>query len=187
MDEQLETLVQETGVDDELAAMAAVAKALDPLSGPVRARVISWAAGRFGAPAMAPAVRGAAVSRKGEPAAVAEQTTDSGEYATFAELFDRLSPRNDDERILAAMYWLQVVQHQATMKSLDMTRILTDLGHRVDRIRDVLPRLQRGKPARVLQVSHGRGPKGRRVVKLSNAAITSIEAALNAGGFENAG
>jgi hypothetical protein len=148
--------------------------------------VIHWAAERYrvtirtlGSPSPRRAHPG-----DGRDDAVEEQPSDG--YDTFAELFDHLSPRNDDERVLAAMYWVQVVLNQATVTSLDMTKILTDLGHRVDRIRKVLPSLQGGTPALVLQVSHGSGRQGRRVVKLSRAGIKAVEAALAAGGFASA-
>jgi len=187
MDDQTGKPTPEPPVEAELAAMSVVANALETLTDPVRARVIHWAAERYGVGMKRSGGQSPRRSRGAEERDVDDDVEDlpvTG-YDTFAELFDRLSPRNDGERVLAAMYWLQVVGDQATVQSLDMTKILTDLGHRVDRIRDVLPGLQSGKPALVLQVRHGAGPQGRRVVKLSKAGVNAVGAALAAGGFEN--
>lgn len=186
MDDQSGMPAQEPVLDDELGAMSAVAKAVESLPDRGRARVIEWAAKRYGV-ATVPS-RGVSLVMG---SSAREQDSDAPDehvaYETFAELFDRLSPRTHDERVLAAMYWLQVVQNQPTATSLAMTNILSDLGHRVDRIRDVLPRLQGARPALVLQVSRGSGKSGHRVVKLSVVGIRTVETALAAGGFENVG
>lgn len=168
---------------EELAAMSAAAPVLQNLPPASRRRAIAWLGQLYDAPAARP-------TPAGSPRSGAHERSEGGESApaeaaAFADLFDRLAPRSDGERVLAALYWLQVIQSKPTATSLDMNRLLNDLGHWVERIRLVLPELQTSRPALVVQVRHGGGQQGRRVVKLSAAGTRAIEAALAAGGFEH--
>lgn len=182
--DSLEAVPEETDPAVELTAMSAAANALRPLSADSRRRAIAWLAELFNTPYTPSHAPGVQARPAALPAPTASTT--SGEYETFADMFDALSPRNDAERVLSALYWLQVFESRPSAKSLDMTKLLTDLGHRVDRVRTVLPALQSTKPALVIQVSHGSGAHGRRVVKLTAAGIKRVQAALSAGGFESA-
>ena len=168
---------------DELAAMSVATDALEPLSESARHRVVRWLSDVYGTGSAAGT--GAEVRRQHphEPKPQ-DPAPNNATFDTFAELFDALGPRDDDERVLAAMYWRLTHDDEAQTDSFHVNKALKDLGHAVDRVRNVLPRLQGTKPALVLQVSHGKGASGRRIVKLSLAGVRRIEAALAAGGFE---
>jgi hypothetical protein len=165
--------------------MSTAAAALKPLPAASRRRAIAWLAELFGDG------RGDAVAWLDRKPVRIERGAGSGprpggEHDSFADLFDRLSPRTEPERVFAALYWIQVIQQRPSATALDITGALAPLGHKVDRVRDVLPALQGARPALVLQVSRGSGKQGRRVVKLSTAGVRAVEVALAAGGFEAA-
>ena len=86
----------------------AVAKALEPLDGVVRQRVISWAASRFGASLPAPNES----SGTGRHTVSAGESV-RGEFESFAELFEAADPKTDKDRALIAAYWTQICQSQA--------------------------------------------------------------------------
>lgn len=170
----------------ELAAMAAAASAIDPLEEDAQRRIARWIADKYGGGAVGPAasVATAASTRvaSGSPALAAEAAPAS--YATFAEMYDHAQPRDDGESVLIAIYWIQSGGATQT-DSLHINKELNDLGRKVARVRDVLPKLMNSKPALVLQVTHGKGQQGHRIIKLSSAGTKAVEAALAAGGFEN--
>ena len=170
----------------ELAAMAAAASAIDPLDEDAQHRIARWLADRYGGGAIGPAAPvGAARSAPvtgGSPALAAEIAPAT--YATFAEMYDRAQPRDDSESVLTAIYWLQSAGATQT-DSLHINKELNDLGRKVARVRNVLPTLMNSRPALVLQVTHGKGQQGHRIVKLSAAGTRAVEAALAAGGFEH--
>jgi len=149
--------------DAEIAAMSAVAKALEPLDELVRRRVISWAASRFGLQLPAPS-KSLGIEREaastGESARV--------EFESFAELFDAADPKTDKDRALVAAYWAQICQSQATFPAQTLNASLKDLGHGLSNVTVALDGLKDEKPALVLQLKKsGTSKQARKTYKLT--------------------
>jgi hypothetical protein len=172
----------------ELSAMGAAASDIDVLDRDAKHRVVRWLADRYGGVAVGPTMPGPAAPVQRATGAGAPPPADKSPttYTTFAEMYDRAEPRDDGEGIVTAIYWLQAGGATQT-DSFHINKELNDLGRKVARVRDILPKLMAAKPALVLQVSHGKGQAGHRIVKLSAAGTKAVEAALAAGGFEHVG
>src|SRR5579862_7361508 len=133
--------------DAELAAMSAVAKALESLDEVVRQRVISWAASRFGA-SLPASIKSLGTERHVVP--IGESAR--GEFEDFAELFEAADPKTDKDRALVAAYWAQICQSQATFAAQTLNTNLKDLGHGLSNVTVALDALKDEKPALILQL-----------------------------------
>lgn len=171
--------------EDEFKAMASVASAIDGLGDvAARRRVMAWAADRYGI-----TLEGAPGRRTaGDRAAVGAAGLDQPhEYADFAEMYHAAGPRTDRQRLLVAGYWLQVRQNEQNLHADNVNEILTPLGQRIDRVRDVLPGLLAGRPALMIRAGKGKGVRGRVLFRLTTAGIGAVDAALAAGEFDDGG
>jgi hypothetical protein len=153
---------------DELDAMRAVASALDALPDDVRARIIAWAASRYG-------VRGiGGFSRLASPQDAAGDTgsgpSDGSEYSTFAEFFDAADPQTESEKALVAGYWLQKRQGMATFDSATVNRELKHLGHAVKNITSAFNDLIELRPALAVQTAKaGKSQQARKKYMITKA------------------
>jgi len=102
-------------------------------------------------------------------------------------MFYAARPRDDEERLLAAGYWLQTQQGERDLHADNVNELLTPLGERIDRVRDVLPRLFNSEPALAIRAGRGRGTRSRVLFRLTAPGIGIVDAALAAGGFSNLG
>ena len=147
--------------DAEIAAMSAVAKALEPLDELVRRRVIGWAASRFGSQIPAP-------SRSLEKETNPTGESARAEFESFAELFDAADPKTDKDRALVAAYWAQICQSQATFPAQTLNASLKDLGHGLSNVTVALDGLKDEKPALILQLKKsGTSKQARKTYKLT--------------------
>lgn len=178
--------------DTEVEAMGRVADALGDLEEGERSRVLRWAAERYGvviAPTREP-VGEPDTGRRSGPVTVVEnheqvdepagnRAAASRKFDTFAELYDAAPPSTDQERVLVAGYWTQVVQGKNPFGSRELNKDLRDLGHAVGNINKAMSANMRKKPALILQVSRGGGaPQAQKKYKLSDAGKRWIEARL---------
>lgn len=168
---------------EEFKAMAAIASALDALPDPpVRRRVITWVVDRYGfQQGQEPPV---VASRRGSP--TVEAGVGASEFGDFAEMYHAASPRSDRERLLTAGHWLQVHQSEQDLHADNVNEILTPLGERIERVRDVLPTLLSGRPALAIRTGKGKGSRGRVTFRLTTAGLAAVDAAIAAGGFDPA-
>lgn len=149
--------------DVEIAAMGAVARALEPLDEVVRQRVISWAASRFGASLPTPN-RSSGTERHSAPAGDSARL----EFESFAELFEAADPGTDKDRALVAAYWAQICQSQATFPAQILNASLKDLGHGLSNVTVALDALKDEKPALILQLKKsGTSRQARKTYKLT--------------------
>jgi hypothetical protein len=149
--------------DAEIAAMSAVAKALEPLDEIVQRRVISWAASRFGMPLSA---SGKSPGKEGQ--AVPNGESARGEFENFAELFEAADPKTDKDRALVAAYWAQICQSQPTFPAQTLNASLKDLGHGLSNVTVALESLKDEKPALILQLKKsGTSRQARKTYKMT--------------------
>lgn len=163
--------------DPEITAMTAMADALNKLEADdARARVIDWAAKRYGVK-LQPTRRSAAVggSDAGEDAEPAAPV-----FQHFSDLLDAAPSANTDaDRALIGGYWFQVVQGQETFTGFQVNNELKNAGHGIGNITDALTTLQRRTPAHVRQtMKSGRTRQARKTYKLTVAGIRAVQAMM---------
>jgi hypothetical protein len=174
--------------DPEIDAMSSVASALSDLDEEAKGRVLRWAADRFGITLGQDGREGARTSDLAgdETDEEADEGAKDGvelkAYEDFAELYDAAGPNNDDERVLAAAFWRQKIQGQASFQSLDLNRDLKNLGHAVGGINKVLGRSIQQKPALVLQLrKSGNSQQARKTYKLTGEGVKTVERMIRNG------
>lgn len=146
--------------DAEIAAMSAVAKALEPLDEAVRRRVVGWAASRFGSQLVNNVESG------GQTLAIAD--AEPADFEDFAELFAAAGPKSDKDRALVAAYWAQVCQGQSSFPSQTLNANLKDLGHGLSNVTMALDALKAEKPSLILQLKKsGTSKQARKTYKLT--------------------
>ena len=163
-------------VDQEVKAMGNVAAALEGLDEDAIARVLRWAAQRFGGAkgeALVSATPGSGGSGNGGSGASVIHEPPA--FEDFVDLFDAATPKTEADRALVGGYWLQVVSGNADFQSQDVNTALKDLGHGVSNITAAFDSLQERKPALVRQVAKsGRTRQARKKYKLTQAGITAV-------------
>src|SRR5690348_12573011 len=155
--------------DPEIEAMSQVAAALDSLADDARARVLRWAADRYGAQiatvAMPNSGRSSVGARDGIPEERPQRTAEARDatersFDDFVDLFDAVDPKSDVDKALTGAYWLQVISKQDSWQSLRVNNLLKDMGHGVGNVTSALRTAQERKPALVRQVhKSGRSPQ----------------------------
>lgn len=172
-------------VDPEIEAMSTIASALGGLE--TRARVLRWAAERYGAAVVQP--------RRPEPGgfATTEATdrqrqiggsaTPDPVFTDFVDLFDAVDPKTDAEKALTAAYWLQVVSKQPSWQSLRVNNLLKDMGHGPANITATLRKIQSSKPALVRQVAKsGKAQQAWKTYKLTTSGVAYVRDKLGLSG-----
>jgi hypothetical protein len=175
--------------DAELLAMATIKDALAELDADARERVIWWVTDRYHI-----ALRGIAdsIATNGGAGSHGSDDEDLGnddgsdengggvkEYEHFAELYDAAAASTDPERALVAAYWIQVLQQKTPFSSLELNKLLKDLGHGVSSINGAMTANIKKKPALMLQVSRsGSAKQARKKYKLTDAGKKWVDARL---------
>lgn len=156
--------------DRELAAMAAVTRALEHLDPEVRERVLGWAIKRFSAlgASTAPSL------------SAGTALTPNQQFEDFATLYDAAGPKTDPDRALVASYWLQDVQGEKNFKGQQANDLLKDLGHRVSNITDALSAGVRRKPNEIMQTGKsGSAKQARKTYRLTQAGIRRVNSMIS--------
>jgi hypothetical protein len=171
--------------DLEIEAMSQLAAALDSLTEDARARVLRWAADRYGAPTVTATVgRASAGAREGvfedkPPRAAEVRDASERSFEHFVDLFDAVDPKSEVDRALTGAYWLQVVSKQDSWQSLRVNNLLKDMGHGVANVTSALRTAQERKPALVRQVhKSGRSQQSWKTYKLTTSGVSHIRRML---------
>jgi len=170
--------------DREIKALASINDTLKALDEGERYRVIQWLAGKY--------VQGMHSQVSGYKPTVGVIEADSAikvntdgmapDFATFAELLDASGAATDAERLLAAAYWLQVIEGKPSWKSFEVNKLLKDTGRSIktsNALRDASKRTS-ASPAKVVQVSKSASTSGNgsKVLKLTSEGIKKVKAML---------
>lgn len=171
-------------MDLEIEAMGKVAKALGGLEEGARGRVVRWVAERYGV-TLAAAPREQIGGGTGGNAGGGELEDDElGERADveiptwedFADLYDASGASTHPERMLVAAYWVQVLRGQESFGSMELNKILKDLGRGVTGTSKVMTALIGKKPALILQLKKsGKSQQARKTYKLTDAGKKTVE------------
>lgn len=182
--------------DAEIEAMGKVAEALGDLEEETRTRVLRWAGDRYGVE-VGPRRRGRDRdddvhedaseddfddATSGDDVATGSVGSGQGrQFEHFAELHDAVDPSNDQERVLVAAYWTQVNLGKSPFGSLELNKLLKDLGHGVNAINKAMLSSMNKKPALILQVSRGgNAQQARKKYKVTEAGLKWIRGRLSA-------
>ena len=160
--------------DKEIAAMSAIAKALDGFSdedADVRERILQWACARYRVKAFATSQK-----KPGNESSNGDSSDASGlSFKTFADLHHAANPKSDVDRALVAGYWLGQGAARSEFTGMDANRELKNLGHPISNITDSLQSLIDKRPALVMQTAKsGAARQARKKYKLTDAGVRAI-------------
>lgn len=156
--------------------MEQVAEALAELDEASAARVIRWAADRYGIDQ--PSGKGQADS------GVDRATSDTDlEFSDLADLFFQASPSTQQEKILVAGFWFQAVKGDDDLTARQINDELKHLGHQVTNITRSFDRLMNKKPALAMQVRKtGSAQQAHKIYRLTRAGLDRVEEMLVSAG-----
>lgn len=170
--------------DPEIDAMSAVATALTDLEEDARARVLRWAADRYGVVMASTARRadeGRAVHTEVGPSEVTDEeiAEEAPTYHHFAELFGAASPKTNEDKALVAAYWVQVHEAHESWASRLLNTELKNLGHSIPNITDALSSNMRKKPQRVIQLKKsGNSRQANKTYKVTHEGLVYVQGML---------
>jgi hypothetical protein len=174
----------EDETDLEIEAMGTVSKALGGLDEEVRGRVVRWAAERYGI-TLGVAPRQQTGGGPGGNTGGGELDDDEldqhadddvSAWNHFAELYHASGASTHPEGMLVAAYWVQVLKGQESFGSLELNKLLKDLGHGVTGTAKVMTTLIARKPALILQLKKsGKSQQARKTYKLTDAGKKAVE------------
>ena len=171
---------ENTPIDAEISAMAAIVQALTPLEEEARERILCWANQRF-KDTTAHAVVSRAPGR--EPCAD-EKAGESMRYEQIHDVFDAANPTTGPDRVLVAGYWFQVYEHHDDLEGMTLNRALKDLGHVSANITRDLDSLINRTPHLVQQIKkEGSTRQARKKYRLTREGIRAVEKMLNREGL----
>ena len=169
--------------DLEIEAMGKVSRALAALDEDARGRVIRWVADRYGI-ALGPTSKKTSTTQgnNGSDAAPDEDGTvesaeqGAGNWEHFAELYHASGASTHPDGMLVAAYWVQVLKGQDSFGSLELNKLLKDLGHGVTGTATVMSSLISKKPALILQLRKaGKARQARKTYRLTDAGRKAVE------------
>jgi hypothetical protein len=172
--------------DPEIEAISAIATALTDLDDGARARVLHWAAERYGVQLSSDGRRSAATSDDNDTP-VREVTEDqikaeAPTFEHFAELFAATQPKTNEDKALVAAYWVQVIQGQDKWQSPTLNTELKNLGHAIPNITDALTSNIEKKPQRVIQLQKaGTSRQARKTYKVTHEGLVYVAGMLGHG------
>jgi hypothetical protein len=157
----------------EIAAMEAIAKALEGLDEDAVRRVINWTASRFDVVARsAPTLARATSVEAQRPGA-----------ADLASLYAQAAPNTEAEKALVVSYWFQVQQGHEDLESAAVNVELKNLGHGIGNITQAFDKLMASRPALAIQTrKSGKAQQARKKFRLTAAGIARVEEMLRASG-----
>lgn len=169
-------LMNTDGVDKELAAMSAIATALNGFMAEDREalnRILTWMNAKYGGrPFPAPSTASQAPSL----AAPQASSTSTREWSDAAELYDAAQPSLEFEKAVVGGYWIQVCQAKGEFTSQDVNSILKNMGHGVANITDAFSTAMARKPSLVLQTQKsGQSRQARKTFRLTTAGLKFVE------------
>jgi hypothetical protein len=166
-------------MDIEIDAMSVVAAALADLESEAQARVLRWAAERFGVTLSAPNSRRDAGGGGAASNSVGGAVIEPGEFEHFAELFAAAQPTTNEDKALVAGYWVQVNQGKDKWPSRLLNAELKHLGHSIGNITDALSSNMKRKPQRVIQLKKsGSTQQATKTYKVTDAGLVHVQGML---------
>lgn len=170
--------------EPELAAMAKVLSALEPLDDGTRARVVGWIVGKLeiGGVTNLKSPKTSGTHEEQEPGGEGSEGSDDAQsvFSTFAELCAAASPSTDAQKALVAGYWFQVVQGADTFASQECNEQLKHFGTPIGNVTRAFDNLKNTKPQLAIQIQKsGKSKQARKKFKLTHAGIEEVKSMLS--------
>lgn len=156
--------------------MGMVEQALEPLESDARARILRWAADRFGALLAPPSSRNvlSLSARGGAPPSTPDQPSQEA-----GEFYAQANPQTEPERTLVVAFWVQEVREDGEFEAQTVNTQLKHLGHGVSNITRALDELKARKPQLVIQIQKsGKSKQARKRYKVTAAGKTEVQRML---------
>lgn len=155
----------EISSDPELDAMRTISVTLSELDDDTVSRVLRWACERYDK-------RNVAGSRLDE---VQDQTVEQEGDLTIGELFARIEPETESDKVLAMSYVLKRLKGQDEVTAQAVNKELTHLGHGISNITRPFDKLKATKPQLMIQTrKSGSSQQARKTFRLTEAGIQAI-------------
>lgn len=182
----------EDETDLEIEAMGKMSKALGGLDEEVRGRVVRWAAERFGvslgvAPLKQTRSGAGGIAGGDEPSGegneLGEQVrNEEPAWDHFADFYHASGASTHPDGMLVGAYWVQIIGGQESFGSLELNKLLKDLGHGVTGTSKVMTTLIARKPALILQLKKsGKSQQARKTYKLTDSGKKAVEQMVASG------
>ena len=161
----------------EISAIEAVTEALVALEQPAQRRVIDYITSLFDlSRSPGGGQRGVAAAETPAPEPSDVPVSSESSFSDCAHLFDALQPESNEDKALAAAYWLQLHGENGEFTTREITRELTHLGENFTHMSRVLERLRSKKPALIRQVrATGKGRGFRRTYAITEAGRKLVQ------------
>ena len=163
----------------EFEAIQTMHRALEPLDGEARARVLTYITSLLGIDVRATS---AGAKSPGNDLGGGSKNNDPGRskqtsvFVSFAELYAAANPASNGEKALVAGYWLQVCQEAENFTAAAANKELTNLGYKVANITDAIDSMKNHKPMLILQIQKsGTSRQARKLYKLSHEGEKRIQ------------
>jgi hypothetical protein len=165
---------------EELAAMKAVAEALEKLDDAAVRRVLRWANDAFShkTASVSEASRAdAPVQTNGAPTATAGELR--VRFDTLADFYAAGDAQQDSDKALLAGYWVQVCEGDGDFDSFTINKKLKDLGYGVANITAAFNGLINRRPQLVIQTKKsGSSKQARKMYRLTIEGQRTVERML---------
>lgn len=159
--------------DPEIKAMASIKDALSGLEEQTIARVLRWAADRYGV--TTPTKKGVGSQSLFEPAGDSEEKR----FDDVGSLYDAANPTTEPEKVLVVAYWFQEIQGQQAFDSFRVNTQLKHLGHGVKNITRALNNLMDRSPRLVIQLEkRGSAKQARKKFKITTEGLRKAKQML---------
>lgn len=163
---------------DEIDAIKVINDALENLPQDVQARVLRWAADRFGVVVASKKESRMVGAGPGEIASD-DSSDEDKEFSSLADLFVATKPGTDREKALVAAYWHQALGDKPDFTSLEINKDLKDLGHGVGSINKAFDALMQAKPQLAVQLKKsGTAQQARKKYKLTKAGLDQVKSMI---------
>lgn len=148
--------------DPETQAIDQLSEILSKLEPAAVSRVLRWAMDRF------------ALSKSADRARV----SGTGEFEDLPSFYAAVNPHDDDNRVLAVAYWLQVREGLKEIPSQAINKRLKDLGYGIQDITKPLGNLTSQTPSLIVRLRKGgTSRQARKAYKVTNAGVRHVESA----------
>lgn len=167
----------------DLTAMQQVSAALAPLDDEARRRVVGWAVDAFKIAGFGKSDvrRSSTIDEDAGADRTPRELSEDELPKDFPMLFAEADPSTDEDRLLTAFYWLQVVEKKDPLSTQPANVLLKNVGHYNATANKSVAKLLAEKPAPLVQVSRkgsGTTKQSRRMVRLTTAGIRRVNTML---------
>lgn len=157
----------------ELEVMGQVFTSLSSLpDDDARTRVLRWVHDKLAIKSLT------AQPKPGLTAGVAVANGGAGSFENFPDMYHAFDPKSEKDKALIGAYWLRQ-SGAIQFASMEVNRLLKDLGHGIANVTDALSSAMSEKPALIMQIKKsGTSRQARKQYKITESGVRFIVARL---------